>query len=67
MSKYRDLALAVGAVLAVVAVAALVIGYAGIREIQYANHAFDGKRVKDLRAIAVAIGQCGAKLPSNLD
>src|SRR5580658_5550307 len=54
MSKHRDLLLAVGALLAVVAVVALVIGYAGMRELQYASHAFDGKRVDDLRAIAVA-------------
>jgi len=66
MSKHKDLWLASGALLAVVAVVALVIGYAGMRELQYANHGLDGKRVDDLRAIAVAIGKCGAKLPATL-
>jgi hypothetical protein len=49
LSKHKDLWLAEEALFIVVAVVALIIGYTGVRELQYANHIFDGQRVDDLQ------------------
>lgn len=54
MSKRKDLSLAAGALLVVVAVLALGFHYLGPRERQRAINA-DARRVDDLRAIATAV------------
>jgi hypothetical protein len=53
VSKHRGLWLAAGALFIVIAVLALIIGYTGVPELLYTNHVWDGKRVDDLRAIAI--------------